>query len=479
MHSEEKPTSVKRRRRGRGVPFGLVTLLVILALICGGALGYVGGAKFSQTAKRLKEAEAQIDDYEMTLMEMYSDEFDKAAEADATDDGANTALAGGDLGVADTSEPVVVAEFDGGVVMSDEAVEAYRTALASSALDGADVSGDAEATLSTVLADLVGEKLAYLKAEEKGYTTVTDGDRAAIADEAQAQFDETVNFYIDIVREDGMSDEDAYNAAVQYLKDNENYTIDSVTADVEAGWWKEKLYNEIVSGVTVTNAEVTAAYNDQEAAQEAEFSADASAFETALMNGDLILYYPAGYRTVKHILFALDDESQARAAEIYDQLAVETDQATIDSLNTELDGLYASAEAEAQDVYKQLQDGGDFDALMLQYSDDDEMNGGAFAKTGYYVSADSVMWSDMFIDACMALQNPGDYSEPARTEGGVHIVLYVANVQSGAVPPSQVNAEMTASTLASARDQVYQAARQEWIAAANVVYYPERLIEAE
>jgi parvulin-like peptidyl-prolyl isomerase len=477
MHSEEKPESARRRRRGRGVPFGLVTLLVILALLCGGVLGYVGGAKFSQTARQLKEAEAANADYEMTLMEMYSDEFDRAAAA-ATDN-ANAALAGGDLGISTNTEPVVVAEFDGGVVMSDEAVEAYRTELAGYALGGADITDSAETILGEVLKDLVGEKLAYLKAEEKEYTTITDDDRAQIADEAQAQFDETVNFYVDMVREDGMSDEDAYNAAVKYLADNENYTIDGVNADVEAHWWHQKLYDDIVSGVNVTADQITNAYNAQEAAQQEEFSANPQAFETALLNGDLILYYPAGYRTVKHIFFALDDEAQARAAEIYDQLATEQDEATVASLNTELDGLYASAEAEAADVYDQLEKGGDFGALMLEYSDDAEMNGGAFSQTGYYVAQNSIAWSEMFIDACMALQNPGDISAPARTEGGVHIVLFVQNVQSGAVPLSQVNAEMTQSTLDSVRADAFAAAQQDWITAANVKYYPERLLEAE
>ncbi len=478
MQSEEKTTSVKRKRRGHGVPFGLVTLLVILSLICGGALGYVGGAKFSQTAKKLRAAEAAIDDYEMTLMEMYSDEFDRAANA-ASDDGANAALAGGDLGVASESEPVVVAEFDGGVVMSDEAAEAYQTELASYALGGADVADNAGAILDTVLEDLVGEKLAYLKAEEKGYTTIGDADRAEIAEAAQAQFDETVHFYVDIVREDGMTDEDAYDAAVRYLADNESYTIEGVTADVEAHWWHEKLYDEVVAGVNVTSDEITAAYNEQVAAQEDLFAASPEEFEYALMNGDMLLYYPAGYRTVKHILFALDDEAQARVTEISVQLSTETDQATVDSLNAELDELYAPLEAEAQGVYEQLQNGGDFDSLMLEYSDDEEMNGGVFAQTGYYVSADSVMWSEMFIEACMALQNPGDLSQPARTEGGVHIVLFAQNVQPGAVPLSQINADMTQATLDSARFEAWQVARQGWIAAANVKYYPERLLEAD
>lgn len=472
MHTEDK-NKTANERRSRGVPFGLVTLLVVLALICGGALGYVGGANYSQTAKRLMAAEAEIEDYEMTLMEMYAAEFDRAAEA-AADERVSAALDAGDLGVADTAEPIVVAEFDGGVVMSDEAAQAYQRELAGHALGGADVAGGADAILEAVLEDLVGEKLARIKAEEKGYAAVSDGDRAEIAARAQVQFDETVSFYVDIVRAEGMSDEDARAAAVDYLAEGEGYTLESVTADIEESWWRQKLFDEVVSGVAVRADEVSAIYSEEAAAQEARFADDPTAFEYALLNGEMILYQPAGYRTVKHLFFALSDADQARALEIYDALPLEEDAAALDALNAELDALYAPAEAQAQDAYAQLQAGADFNALMADFSDDDEL-GDAFADTGYYVSADSVMWSPRFVSAAMALSNPGDISEPARTEGGVHIILYVANVQSGPVPLAQVNSLLTRAALEAARLDAWHAAQHQWAAEANAVYYPERL----
>lgn len=478
MQSEEKKTPKEGRKNSRGVPFGVVTMLVILALVSGGALGYLGGVNLSGTAQKLKEARRTIDNYEITLMEMYSDEFDRAAAA-AAEEGANAALAGTDMGVASEEEPVVVAEFDGGVVMSDEATSAYQREVANYVLGGADVTGSTEEILDTVLQNLVGEKLAYIEAEKKGYMNLTDADRAAIAERAQAQFDETVNFYIDIVREEGMSEEDAYAAAVSYLAANEGYTLDAVTADIEANWWHDKLYEEVVAGATVSADVITTAYNDRLAAQEALFTSDKTEFEYALMNGEMVLYYPEGYRAVKHIFFALDEDAQARAAEIYAQRAKEEDQAAIDALNAELDALYADAEAEAQAAYEQILGGADFDVLMDERSDDAEFAHGAFKDTGYYVSADSVMWSKMFIETCMALENPGDISAPARSEGGVHIVRYLANVQPGAVPLSQVNAEITEATIESARFEAWQVAQQGWIAAANATFYPERMTGLE
>ena len=57
------------------------------------------------------------------------------------------------------------------------------------------------------------------------------------------------------------------------------------------------------------------------AQQQALFAEKPEEFEYALLNGDTVLYYPEGYRTVKHILFQLDDAQQARAGEIAERLA--------------------------------------------------------------------------------------------------------------------------------------------------------------
>lgn len=481
MQSEEKTTPAKKKkRRGQGVPFGLVTLLVVLALVCGGVAGYLGGAKFSGAARKLKEAQATIADYELTLMEMYSDEFEKAAKTDQSsfDSKANAALSGA-VSVSDSAEPVVVAEYTGGTVMSDEAVREFQTTLSNYALEGTDVTQTASAILDTVLENLVGDKVAYQKAVEKGYTTLTDDDRAQIAAKAQAAFDETVDFYLDIVREDGMTDDDVYAAAVKYLADNEGYTIDTVTQTTEDHWWYDKLYADVVSGVSVTADQINAAYNEQLAQQQTLFTQTPKEFENALLNGDMILYYPEGYRTVKQILFELDDTAKARVSEIAEQLKTETNQDTIAQLNAELNELYAPAEAKAKEAAQKIKDGSNFDEMMQQYSDDDELNNGAFSSTGYYVAQNSVMWPEDFISACMALANPGDVSNPVRSDGGVHIIQFVANVQPGAVPLSQVNAQMTQSTLESAQFEEYQSQLQTWLSQANVKYYPERILNDE
>ena len=467
------------RRRKKGVANSVLALLVTLALICGVTVGYICGSMFSSTARKLSDAEDKIADYEMLMAEMYTQAFEEAAQTglegfEGEEEGNIAALSGNDITGA-TSEPVVVAEYDGGVIMSDEAQAEYDAELAEYVLKGDDVTDIGQILLSSVLENMVGDKVAYQKAEELGYTQLSDSDREKINELATQEYDETVLFYVDMVREDGMSEEEAIAAAQDYLELNEDYTLESVASQIEQDYWFSKLYDSITAQVTATTDDITEYYNARLAEQQAEFEGDHASFENALINGDLILYYPQGYRTVKHIFFGLDDESAQQAAQLRAQLAQTTDEAEIENINAQLDQIYAPLEEKAQDVYAQLEDGADFDQLMQDYSEDEELKAGYFADTGYYVAADSVMWSEDFTAAAMALELPGDTSEIVRTEGGVHIIRFIANVESGAVPLSQVSARMTADAQAQLKLEAFQTQLQTWIAEANAKYYPERM----
>lgn len=465
-----------------GVTNSVMALLVALALVCGCALGYIVGSMFSPTARKLADAENTIAEYDVIFAEMYTEAFEEAARSgeegfeDAPSDGGEiAALSGNDVIPASTGEPKVVAEFGGGNVMSDEAMREYETVLAEYLMAGEDVSDRAETIAMAVVENLVGDKVAYQKAAELGYTQLNDEDRAKIAELAAAEYADTVAFYVDLVREEGMNDDEAYSAAADYLELSEDYTLDTVTAALEEDYWYEKLYDSIAANVQVTSDEITQAYNDLLSSQQTAFEASHADFENALMNGDMIVYYPQGYRTVKQILFELDEESQAQADVLYEQLAEAEDEAEIADINARLDELYAPLMAEAADVRAKYESGEDFDQLMADYSADDELLSGYFADTGYYVAADSVMWTGEFVDAAMALELPGDVSEPVRTPSGVHIIRFIANVDPGAVLLSEISASMTADTQKAAEMTAVQAQLDAWVNEAEPKYYIENM----
>ena len=468
----------------RGVATSVAALLVVLALICGAVPGYLAGSRFSATARRLTEAEALIAEYETLFAEMYTAEFEETAQtgeegftetAPADDDSDIAALSGNDLPAEAPAEPVVVAEFNGGTVMSDEAIEAYETALAEYVMLGQDVSDYSSVIMSTVLESLVAEKIAYQKAAELGYTTLTDADRTQIAEMADAEYSDIVAFYMDMVWEEGMNEEEAFAAAAEYLESTEGYTLDTVAAAIEEGYWFEKLCQSITSQVKVSAEEITNTYNDLLAQQTAAFEESHANFETALMNGEMIVYYPQGYRAVKHILIAFDEEDQAQIDGLLAQLETETDEAAIAAVNESMDAIYASYETRAQEILDKYNAGEDFDTLMSDYSADDELINGFFADTGYFVAEDSAMWHKDFVSAAMALALPGDVSAPVSTPSGVHLIRYISNVDSGAVLLSEVSAKMTADTQAAAEENAILEQLEAWTAEAAPQYYPENM----
>ena len=482
MSSEKENKTVGKHQRiepeaekntGKGIPFAVTILLVVLALACGCVAGYFYGTKLSDTADRLAAAENKISEYELLFAGFYTDEYEmetEAEEAARIENEGTAALTGENVIETESAEVFVVVEYDGGDITSDEARIVYEQALSDYAMMGEDVSESGDLILDMVLFDMTSERIAYKKAVELGLTDYSDAEIAEIDAIAREEYNATVNFYAG-----DAADEEAVARAQEYLSETEGYTYEGVRADIMDEYWREKLYAHVISGVSVDADDIAAVYSSRLSEQQARYDADPTEFENDLLGGEIVVYYPAGYRTVKQIYFALDVEDVARVAEINEQLAAETDAAVIESLNAELDSIYASAEQEANDVIAQFQGGADFDQLIAENSDYNDMADGTFSSPGFYISEKTVFWPAEFVEAAMALVNPGDISAPVRTPEGVYVVRFIANVEAGSVPLSNVSSRLTTETQEVMKEQAYDEQLSIWMEEANVQYYPERM----
>lgn len=452
---------------------GVIVLITCLALICGVAVGWFCGARFSGTAKELKKAQAQIDEYETALLEMYSE----AVEIETQDDAGDPIDAPVDNGqvfadlaglTSDGDESVVAVEFAGGAIMSDEAEAACEEALSEYIMAGMDVPEDLNSVYLDVLAQLAGEKIAAQKAQEMGLTSLSEDDMKRIDEIAQSEYHDTLHIYASTVMEEG-GDHDAAEQAAAEMLEEEGYTLESVKDEIAQYYWFEKLYDSVTSDVSVDPVAITAAYNDRCAAQKAEFDADRSAFEYALFTGELILYYPEGYRLVKLLSFDVDDEAYIQLLDLEEQLETASDDDK-PAIEAQIDALYADAAAQADAAYSRVIGGESFDDLLSQLDS-------SYGEDGWYVSEDSDMWPQEFVDAAMALALPGDVSEPVKADGTVYIIRYISNVEPGSVPLSTISAQMTADTLEESKDAKFEEQLNAWINEADVTYYPERLFD--
>lgn len=496
---EKKPEGKKKgkKKKKRGVALPAVAVLLVLALAFGAVIGYGYGR--SVGSGRLHDAQAQIQALKEALEEAQRipvyNEFDESlsdenqtalndlAGADVSGDDIASVLMGEDSltgGVVETdAEAVVVAEYSGGQIMSDEAAREYSEQMTSLVFAGYNEEEIAETLLDEVLKYMVSDRVLEDHAKEMGLYELTEADHAAIEAEAIEAYNAELDFYRDFVAAEGMTEQEITGAAKLYLQESEGVTLETVRTDVESGWWAQKVFDAITADVQVDDAALQATYESRLAEQKESFSSYADDYEFAQMNGDTILYNLPGYRAVRMLLVGFGDPEAYEAVSVLTEeiaeLDPEKDADEIAAYNAEIDGFYAAAEAKAQEVLREIQAGADFAAVLERVGEDEGMKDEALRKTGYYVSKDSLLWPDTLISAAMALENPGDISGIVRVGEGVCILEYVGEVTEGEVALADVRDALMEDTLESAKYDAYQAQMDAWLEQANAVYYPERM----
>lgn len=182
-----------------------------------------------------------------------------------------------------------------------------------------------------------------------------------------------------------------------------------------------KLQAATVGEQTVTDEEALACYQQVLAEQTASLTP--SAYETALEDGTLVCYIPAGMRYVKNLLIKKDEGAGDDPAE------------------------WPEATAKADEVLALLAAGGDFDTLMAQYTEDPGMAESAYGKTGYLVY-EGKSFDSAFLQAAFALEAPGDYSDKTPGSYGYYIIGFASEVEAGAIPYEQVQEAVIAKVRA-------------------------------
>ena len=498
---QSKNKKSKKRKKKRGVPVGIVAILLVLVIVAGVFFGIVLGYGLGRNSSsgRLQEANEQIDELTGLVEEAAGQEVDVftdelTAENEAAlgelsgevtqeeDEGQASAMMSGEAfgGVDEIKqEDVIVAEFNGGKLTSIEVNEEYNRQMTSFIFAGFSEDEVAESLITDVMEYMVSDRVLQKQARSLGLLELSSADKDLIATEAQASYDEQVDFYRSHVRENGMSEEQVTEAAKAFLAEAEGVTYDSVYADLESGWWSQKLYDHVIRDVNVDSAAVLALYQERLAEQKANFTAYPDDYEYAQKNGETIVYNLPDYRAVKLLQLSFEDadaiETVFALEEELETLDAEKDLTRISEIQNQLNAIYATPEKQAQEVAAKLAEGADFDQLLNQYGTDEGMKDAKLRESGYYVSEFSPLWHQNVISAAMLLENPGDVSAPVRTGEGVCILSYVGPVAAGEVAMDKVVDELTEEALQNAQLLAYENQVAAWIEAADVKYYPERM----
>ena len=343
-----------------------------------------------------------------------------------------------------------------------------------------------------------------LKAQELGYDQLTAEEEAAALETAEQNYADYVQQVIDAYFADSELEEEALHAeAEKYIAENgladKEYFLDSAKQNLAM----EKLYNDTVKDVAVTEEDLTAALNEKVEAEKAEYESYLDYYGSAVNNGTQTYYAPAGYRYVKHILvkFAEEDataiteketalteastalttaqQALTAAAEGADttelKAAADAAQVTVDEATAALEAAKETArqniKAKVDEVYAlATAEGADFDALVAQYNEDTGM-----PAIGYAICEGYAYFVESFTAAGMALENVGDVSEPVESTYGYHIMQYSAEIPEGPVALEDVRADLEAEVLTTKQDAAYTEAVNQWVSEADVKTYTDRL----
>ena len=477
------------RRRRSGVPVMLVIVLLIMALLMGGLGGFIVARRTDTHVHALQEANDRITELENTLTLIgypLGDDVDPQQWLYDNNAGANAlSELSGDFGAADEDEvwnddtlldatlpedadPVVVAEFEGGQLLSSEVIPEYNDQLTTQIFAGHSADEVAEETLDRVLRELAGDKIIAAKAAELGLTELTEEDLSQISREASANYETQLDDYIAFAGESGESREDA----AKRFEAESGVTLESITESLKQSRWSQKYFDTIVRDVTVDDSEVQAYYDALVARQREDYTAYPEDFEYAHLTGELIVYRPEGYRAVRDVLIAFDAEGEAEAARLTEQLELGDADPDVQS---QLDAVYAPLEKKADEAQKKLAGGTPFADLMDEYGCDPALRNEPLRSEGYYINGNSFVNSVEFVEGSMMLEQPGQVSTPLRSLSGVHLAEYVGDVTPGEVPLADVLGEVRAQALKQKQTEFYNQQREALLEAAQVKFYPERL----
>jgi len=356
------------------------------------------------------------------------------------------------------------------------------------------------------------------KAKELGLDQLTDEEKEKAKEEAQSNFDSAVSSYKSSLTDtEGMDDEAITKAAADKLLEERGVDLQYYIDYAEKEAVDEKLREEIIKDVAVTDEEIQAEYDSKVEADKASYGENAASWVSAANNGTTLYYTPAGVRRVKQILTKFKEEDQtaiddakkqvteATTARDAAQAKIDTAQETLDAEGDtdELKEAKEKAQADKEAAEKDLEEanaaletankavedatnkafenidedadailkaldeeGADWQALMEEKNQDPGMSSN---PKGYAVCKDMTGFDAAFVDAAMALEKIGDHSGKVKgTSYGYYIIRYDSDEAEGAVALDDVKETISSSLLKTKQNETYNTTVEQWIEAAGI-----------
>ncbi len=270
---------------------------------------------------------------------------------------------------------------------------------------------------NTIITYLINEKIILKKANEMGIASLTEEEMSKVEEEYNSLIDEQIKIYGDnadygTVETSSVSDEEKTERGT---KEFENFLASCNLSRDDLLLWQmnsavtDKLIDEIGKSVDYSEAEKN--YADYQEQIEALYKESVLQYEK---NGFSSVWVPEGSRMIKHILLGFDEDTQ----DLIKSDRQKGDDEAADKLREEK---AAELQDKVDEVQKKLDDGVDFNTLLMTYSND--AAGSSANPDGYLVVPNGESYMKEFQAAAFVPEKIGDRTV-CVTDYGVHIMIY-------------------------------------------------------
>ena len=318
------------------------------------------------------------------------------------------------------------------------------------------------------------------KLEEQGGDFSTEAKQAMLKAEWNEIVEEVMEEQFNVGAEASEDDKAAARAdAVNFIEAQTGYTeeiyLNQQGQDTRATiiMINDLIEEKLAGTYEVTDEDVEAYYKERAASDEEMIGDSVETYELYSMYfGEDPYFIPEGFRGITHILLAVDGELlnnyndlQARLEEQADTEQEGTDTTadaapaedaepvTQEMVDAAKQAILDSVQGTVDEINAKLAAGASFEDLIPDYGIDPGVLN--LLTTGYAVHAESTMWEPNFHAAAMALEAPGDISEPIVSAYGVHILHYLRDIPRG---PVELTEQLKADIRKSLESDKYDSA---------------------
>lgn len=311
---------------------------------------------------------------------------------------------------------------------------------------------------SSIISDLIDEKIILDQAEKMGITLGED-DQTAVEESYNQLIDQYIESCKDYVNagESGTSEvvgEDAILKEAEAYFDEKltecGMTRDDILMSVRTDKMKEKVKAKLAEENTIDRSDAEKEYAEIVSGIEDMYSQEPTYYESY----SYYSYYwlPENSRRIKHILLKFDD---ADSTEISTQRANGDDEAAESAREAAAEKIMPTAE----EIVEKLDNGADFDELVKEYSQDPGSTEDGFE--GYLVVPDGGIYYKEFQQGAYELENIGDY-KIVTTDIGVHVLQYASDAKLDDETTQKIIDVILESLQETAADTAYDEAMEQW-----------------